>query len=869
MNFKSVNLQLLVVVFLFIALNVAIYLTGKSADNRNRAAGTSVCIYDTATGKTVCTFPTSTPTVTVAPIPTYGCSAGNLGVTCIGLGANNSSVYCQQRRDKACNIFCDANCGMFGPVVAGTKCTPGIASDSLCTTPGGTRGHIYQNSNCDSVCIADNGPVPTQYLPASAGTLPGTKQTSGCASVGVTQVGTGSCFSAISGQFTANLYTCPPGTDVSKGCQMNPVTITSNLICLNNSVCGVQQLDVVGAGTNTCFMSSNSNTSASCIPPSSSGVTSSIPTGIPLPTATPTFATKPTIPPTATPTACPVSSSISCRPMTDTNPNFRCKMVTDIDACGVKSFIIGDNCCPTNPPTKAPTITPTATPTICIVPTAPYCPNGQLINIPITPGGPICSQFACINKDPTPVCVMPTPPVCTNGKLVQVPITPGGRICAEYVCVPNTPTLTPTKIPTITPSSSVCKVSFNIRDTAVCWKEPRVGVPTTFTVHSLPSTGGPYYVQTDWYIVLPNLGPHHYVWTELAVAGKTYTINVDWPGIPTGYTGTVENHAGVNIVDKNGTPVSPNCTGGMDYYWTPYVNCPELTPTASAMSCTNWGVNEKSGTGSTIVKLDARLSKVTTAKQYLCTSGYCEIESMEYDGNRGLLFAVPNIAPKKGLYTVNTNSKDSVADGTLTLYKAFVTPFDVAGLTFKKNDPTKAWMWRNGYGLYTFNMTTGATVLEYGSTYEAESIAWDNNSRYMYISGSGRASNYKIADLWRYDPTAIGNKIAWYAYMPGITHSMSFGPSGYLGGMLIAYNESPGNNYYTYDVVNKKLIKNYPNVGINGDAFAACVPNNNVLGEQTVVEETAVVQPEEVAETVAVAPTPTEVKKSWWMFWTW
>lgn len=143
----------------------------------------------------------------------------------------------------------------------------------------------------------------------------------------------------------------------------------------------------------------------------------------------------------------------------------------------------------------------------------------------------------------------------------------------------KTPTLTPTKTPTLTntptPTPGKCSVSFDLPDTAICVKDPVTGMPATFTVHSLPSTGGPYFVQTDWYIVLPKLGPHHYVWTEPAIAGKKYTIYGDWPGIPNfpNYNGTVENHYGVNIVDKYGTPVSPNCSGGLDFYWTPYVVC--------------------------------------------------------------------------------------------------------------------------------------------------------------------------------------------------------------------------------------------------------------------------------------------------------
>jgi hypothetical protein len=132
----------------------------------------------------------------------------------------------------------------------------------------------------------------------------------------------------------------------------------------------------------------------------------------------------------------------------------------------------------------------------------------------------------------------------------------------------------PTISPTLTPvTSNVCRVSFDLPDTAVCWKNPR-SVPITYTVYSLPSTGGPFYMETDWFVASPVPGPHHYTVIQQIQAGGKYTVYADWPGIPDGENRNVEIHAGLNVRDKNGNLITPNCTGAIDYYWTPYVSCP-------------------------------------------------------------------------------------------------------------------------------------------------------------------------------------------------------------------------------------------------------------------------------------------------------
>jgi len=202
---------------------------------------------------------------------------------------------------------------------------------------------------------------------------------------------------------------------------------------------------------------------------------------------------------------------------------------------------------PTLTPTRGQTITPTRRPTVTPTRRPTVTPTRRPTAVPT-------------------ICVEPTvaPPVCIY------------------------PTRAPKRcyVPTPSQSTKECSVSFDLKDTAVCWAEPRTRVPMTFTVHSLPSTGGPFYVQTDWYLVEPENGPHHYDWSQLAEVGKTYTIYADWAGIPEGSKDTVENHAGVNIVDKNGNPISPECTGGLDYYWTPYVSCPSGLKTVNGAETT-------------------------------------------------------------------------------------------------------------------------------------------------------------------------------------------------------------------------------------------------------------------------------------------
>lgn len=145
------------------------------------------------------------------------------------------------------------------------------------------------------------------------------------------------------------------------------------------------------------------------------------------------------------------------------------------------------------------------------------------------------------------------------------------------------PTPKPSKTPTPTKSQTrkPCKVSFKMDHQAVCWYDKQV-VPVVAHIVSLPDEG-PYYLETDWYVAAPVPGPNHYNVLKTPIKeGETYTINAEWPGI-SAYNPrpeTIEIHTGINVRDKNDRIVTPNCTDGLDHYWTPYVQCPNLPPEA-------------------------------------------------------------------------------------------------------------------------------------------------------------------------------------------------------------------------------------------------------------------------------------------------
>lgn len=163
---------------------------------------------------------------------------------------------------------------------------------------------------------------------------------------------------------------------------------------------------------------------------------------------------------------------------------------------------------------------------------------------------PKCSaEFNIPRPSPTP-SPSPSPSPITSSKPRSSPIASSS---------PSSPT-------------PACDVQFTLPDTPVCWTRPR-RVRVSYKVNSLPP-GGPYYMQTDWYIASPIAGPNNYRDTQRIYPGKYYTTYAYWPGIPDGERRTVEIHLGLNVVDRSKNIITNGCSDGLDFYWTPYVLCP-------------------------------------------------------------------------------------------------------------------------------------------------------------------------------------------------------------------------------------------------------------------------------------------------------
>ncbi len=267
---------------------------------------------------------------------------------------------------------------------------------------------------------------------------------------------------------------------------------------------------------------------------------------------------------------------------------------------------------------------------------------------------------------------------------------------------------------------------------------------------------------------------------------------------------------------------------------------PTITPTPPVVSssCTNWIVDEHSGTGSNLAKLDAGLTSAGLVKFYDCfptSSGVCDFENMDSHPGTGVLYSIPNRQPSSGpkyIYTINTKSNDGIADGTLTRRVAIDNAdLYITSLSFRRSDNT-LWAWARGKGLYKIDYSTGKTTLVMGSTLtNVEGIAWDNGSRYVFMSRTPQSTTPKYAsfELHRYDVTT--NSMAYYAPLPGFTDDLDFAPTSYLNGYLVGMyrtGSDAGTIYvYTYDVATKTVVKKYPvsSTLSNNDAFAVCIPN--------------------------------------------
>lgn len=266
---------------------------------------------------------------------------------------------------------------------------------------------------------------------------------------------------------------------------------------------------------------------------------------------------------------------------------------------------------------------------------------------------------------------------------------------------------------------------------------------------------------------------------------------------------------------------------------------PTPTPTTPSTACTNWIIDEHSGTGSNLAKINSSLTQASSVvKFYDCfptSTGICDFENMDSHPTTGVLYAIPNRQPSTGpkyIYTVNTRANDGVADGTLTKVATLDNrDLYITSLSFRKSDNT-LWAWARGRGLYRINYSTGATTLVMGTNLtNVEGIAWDNASRYLYASRTAQDTlpRYASFELHKYDPST--NQMAYLAPLPGFTDDLDFAPTNYLNGNLVGmYRTGSDANtiyVYTYDVNTKSVVQRYPISSSlsNNDSFAICVPN--------------------------------------------
>lgn len=257
---------------------------------------------------------------------------------------------------------------------------------------------------------------------------------------------------------------------------------------------------------------------------------------------------------------------------------------------------------------------------------------------------------------------------------------------------------------------------------------------------------------------------------------------------------------------------------------------PSPTPTPSTITCENWANNERSADkASDIVKINNQLTSISFVKtQADSTTGYHNIEAMDSNPITKVLYAYSkNHSGVHGLYTVNTNPSDTIADGSLTFVAKLSKQSVVTDFSFRRSDNT-LWGWVEGSGLYTINTTTGVETLVYSSSLDnVEGVAWDNDSKYLYISRTPTKSpiNSKY-ELRRYDP--IAKSIAFFAALPADTDTLDFAPVGYMGGYLMGtYQTSSQVVVYAYNVATKAVVKNYPITAsyTNLDAMSICINN--------------------------------------------
>lgn len=303
---------------------------------------------------------------------------------------------------------------------------------------------------------------------------------------------------------------------------------------------------------------------------------------------------------------------------------------------------------------------------------------------------------------------------------------------------------------------------------------------------------------------------------------------------PDSTTGAANPSCYLALTRKAPTP-PPLATNTPSPTATPFVTFPPSpkptpTPSPAPLACVNWGNNERSvNNASDIVMMNDLLTSVTFVKtQSDSATGNHNIEAMDSHPITKVLYAYSKTSSgTHNLYTINTDSSDSIQDGTLTFVAKLSVQRVVTDLSFRKSDNT-LWAWVEGAGLYTVNTTTGAETKVFSSSLDnVEGLAWDNSSQYLYISRTPTKSPISSKyELRRYDPVA--KTISYYAALPADTDTLDFAPANYMGGYLMgAYQTSSQVVVYSYNVATKAVVKNYPMTTSysNMDAMAICINN--------------------------------------------
>lgn len=233
-------------------------------------------------------------------------------------------------------------------------------------------------------------------------------------------------------------------------------------------------------------------------------------------------------------------------------------------------------------------------------------------------------------------------------------------------------------------------------------------------------------------------------------------------------------------------------------------------------SCSFWAVDEAGEESSNLVMVNRSLTAIERIGIYPCVEGICDIEAMDSD-NSGQFYIIAN--SKKAIYKVFSDTENSDSFGKLS-YTASLSPaYNIISMSFRKSD-NSLWAWAPSRGLYTINPTTGLLTLRLASelTY-VDGMAWDNDSRYLYLSRTEGGVGAKN-ELWRY--TSTTNTLESYSKLPGDTDALDFGSDGYLYG---AYQGDKGTvKIYAIDVGTKEIINTQTIASDfrNIDALASC-----------------------------------------------